>query len=159
MEAEQKASEVGQKAVELGALTLAAGWIVIVFIGVAGAIILWYMISEKIDLTNLISEKDGTASLSRFQFLVFTFVIALSLFLVIVGPTPPDFPKKIPPEILALLGISGGSYVISKGIQKNAESKDKKGTGGAGAPAPVTDAAGGGQGQGQNQTAQGQGAV
>ena len=89
--------------------------------------ILWYMVTGRINLEKLISEDDGTASLSRFQFLVFTFVIAMSLFLVIVGKAPPDFPPDIPPEILALLGISGGSYVISKGIQKGAESKKDKG--------------------------------
>lgn len=105
---------------------LVATWIVVIFIGVSGLLVLFYMVSEKINLKNLISEKDGSASLSRFQFLVFTFVIAMSLFLVVIGQTPPDFPDKIAPEIMALLGISGGSYVISKGIQKGAESKSDK---------------------------------
>lgn len=108
-------------------LTVTAGLIVVIFIGLAGLMILWYMVTGRINLEKLISEDDGTASLSRFQFLVFTFVIAMSLFLVIVGKTPPDFPPDIPPEILALLGISGGSYVISKGIQKGAKSKKDKG--------------------------------
>lgn len=39
------------------------------------------------------------------------------LFLVIVAPTPPAFPKEIPAEIFALLGISASSYLVSKGIQ------------------------------------------
>ncbi len=108
-------------------LTVTAGLIVVIFIGLSGLMILWYMVTGRINLEKLISEDDGTASLSRFQFLVFTFVIAMSLFLVIVGKTPPAFPPDIPPEILALLGISGGSYVISKGIQKGAESKKDKG--------------------------------
>jgi len=64
----------------------------------------------------LISDANGDASLSRFQFLVFTFVVAMSLFYLIVIKTPPDYPA-IPNQILALLGISGGSYVLSKGIQ------------------------------------------
>ena len=105
---------------------LVAAWIVVIFIGVSGLLVLFYMVSEKIDLKNLISEKDGSASLSRFQFLVFTFVIAMSLFLVVIGKTPPNFPTDIAPEIMALLGISGGSYVISKGIQKGAEGKNDK---------------------------------
>jgi hypothetical protein len=44
-----------------------------------------------------------------------TFVIALSLFLIIVAGDKPAFPP-IPGQILALLGISGGSYVVAKGI-------------------------------------------
>ena len=107
-------------------VTLLAAWIVVIFIGLTSLLILWYMVTGKIDLENLISEKDGTASLSRFQFLVFTFVIAMSLFLVIVGSESPKLPDEIAPGILALLGISGGSYVISKGIQKGAESKNGK---------------------------------
>jgi len=74
--------------------------------------------NKTIDLSRLISEPNGDASLARFQFLVFTFVIALSLFLVIVGngQSAPAFPDKIPAGIFALLGISAGSYVVSKGI-------------------------------------------
>ena len=106
-------------------LTVTAGLIVVIFIGLAGLMILWYMVTGRINLEKLISEDDGTASLSRFQFLVFTFVIAMSLFLVIVGKTPPEFPPEIPLEVLALLGISGGSYVISKGIQKAGGNADK----------------------------------
>jgi hypothetical protein len=53
------------------------------------------------------------ASLSRFQFLVFTFVIAgLFLLLSIEAGTFVDIPQNV----LILLGISGGSYVISKTV-------------------------------------------
>ena len=112
------------------ALTLAAGWIIVVFVGLSSVLILWHIVTGKINLEKLISESDGTASMSRFQFLVFTFVIAMSLFLIIVGQDPPHFPDEIPPEILALLGISGGSYVISKGIQKSTKGGDGKPTDG-----------------------------
>ncbi len=99
-------------------LTIVVGWIVTVFIGALGLLILWHMATGKIDLKDLISEPgNGKASLSRFQFLVFTFVIALSLLLVILGQPQPGFPAEIPPGVFALLGISGGSYLISKGIQ------------------------------------------
>ncbi len=86
--------------------------------------ILYYIWSGKIDLSLLLSEKVGDkaqASMSRFQLLVFTFVIGMSLFFVIMGKpgSAPAFPKEIPGGILALLGISGSSYLISKGIQKN----------------------------------------
>lgn len=114
------------------ALKLTAGWIVVIFIGITGLVILWHMVNGKINLEKLISESDGTASMSRFQFLVFTLVIAMSLFLIIVGQAPLKFPD-IPPEILALLGISGGSYVISKGIQKTSGGATGNATRGAGA--------------------------
>lgn len=102
-------------------LALVIGWMLTIFIGLLGAIILWLIVIGKINLSQLISEPSGQASLSRFQFLIFTFVIALSLFLIIVAKTPPDFPDPIPGGILALLGISGGSYVVSKGIQSTKE--------------------------------------
>lgn len=97
-------------------LTLVAGYIICVFIGILGVFILWRIADGSIDLSRLISEPNGDASLSRFQFLVFTFVIALSLFLVIVASKPIGFPA-IPGTVLSLLGISGSSYLISKGIQ------------------------------------------
>lgn len=102
-------------------LALVIGWMLAVFIGLLGLNILWLIVTGKIDLSNLISEPSGHASLARFQFLVFTFVIALSLFLIIVAKTSPGFPDTIPGGILALLGISGGSYVVAKGIQTTKE--------------------------------------
>ena len=94
--------------------------IVEIFIGLAGSIILWRMVDGTINLGKLISEPDDSgASLSRFQFLIFTFVIAMSLLLIVIGQEPPHFPTGISPDVLALLGISSGSYLISKGIQKS----------------------------------------
>lgn len=92
------------------------GWVLTLFIGGLGVILLWKMGNGKINLNKLISESDGDASLSRFQFLIFTIVISVSLFFVTVSNSPWAFPD-IPPGILALLGISAGSYIISKGIQ------------------------------------------
>jgi hypothetical protein len=99
-------------------LALVAGWIIVVFIGILGMLVLWNIYTNRIDLKFLLCEQDGKASLSRFQFLVFTFVIAMSFALITLrtGSIP-----DIPQGVWALLGISGGSYVISKGIQKNAE--------------------------------------
>jgi hypothetical protein len=81
--------------------------------------VLWQIFDGTIDLSRLISEPNGDASISRFQFLVFTFVIALSLFLVIVSGKDgkPAFPESIPGGILTLLGISGSSYAVGKAIQ------------------------------------------
>src|SRR5712691_4235986 len=101
-------------------LALVIGWMLAIFIGLLGLTIVWLIISGRIDLSNLLSEPNGHASLSRFQFLIFTFVIALSLFLITVATSTPAFPP-IPAGILALLGISGGSYVVSKGIQSTKE--------------------------------------
>jgi uncharacterized BrkB/YihY/UPF0761 family membrane protein len=102
-------------------LKLTMGWIVALFMAVVGLIILLQMTFGKINLKNLISEENGDASMSRFQLLIFTFVISMSLFMVIVSKTPLGFPDHIPTEILTLLGISGGSYLVSKGIQSSKE--------------------------------------
>lgn len=102
-------------------LGLTIGWILTILLGLLALIIIWKIYSGDININHLICDERGYASLSRFQFLVFTFVVAMSLFYLIVVGTPPGVPAypKIPPEILALLGISGGSYVLSKGIQSS----------------------------------------
>ena len=89
------------------------------------AIVLWKIFTGDIDISRLISEPstDPTnpfetqkGSLSRFQFLIFTFVIAgLYTVLCIESGTL----IEIPDSVLILLGISGGSFVISKGIGAN----------------------------------------
>jgi hypothetical protein len=104
-------------------LALFGGYVVLALIGLIGAVLVWKMWSGTINLARLISEQDGTASMSRFQLLIFTFVIATSLLLLVVGSLGTDkagFPA-LDPSILGLLGISGASYVVSKGIQKNFE--------------------------------------
>lgn len=100
-------------------LALVMGWTVTVLIGAFAIAIIYKMIKGDINLMYLIAGADGDASLSRFQFLIFTFVIALGLFLIILSANPPGFPG-IPGGILALLGISGGSYVTSKAVDANA---------------------------------------
>lgn len=100
-------------------LALVMGWTVTVLIGAFAIAIIIKMIKGDINLQYLIANEAGDASLSRFQFLIFTFVIALGLFLIILSRNPPDFPP-IPGAVLALLGISGGSYVTSKAVDANA---------------------------------------
>jgi|SRR5712691_2046977 len=102
-------------------LALAMGWILTVLIGVFALVIIYKMLKGDINLQYLIAGDDYDASLSRFQFLIFTFVIAMGLALIILSATPPSFPKEIPGGILALLGISGGSYVTSKAVDANAK--------------------------------------
>lgn len=110
-------------AFEFHNLALFMGWTLAILIAVFALAIIYKMWKGHIDLSYLIAGDDGDASLSRFQFLIFTFVIALSLFLIIVNrPGGPGFPD-IPNSILALLGISGGSYVASKGVDVSATPK------------------------------------
>jgi energy-converting hydrogenase Eha subunit A len=99
-------------------LALIAGYLVVILIGALGAIVIAYIVAGRIDLSSLLSEEDGKASFSRFQFLVFTFVIAMCvLVLTLEGGKFPDLGA----DVLGLIGISGSGYVISKGIQKSAE--------------------------------------
>ena len=101
-------------------LALVMGWIVTILIAAFALAIIYKMLKGDINLMYLISGADGDASLARFQFLIFTFVIALGLFLIILSANPPAFPGTVPGGILALLGISGGSFVTAKAVDANA---------------------------------------
>jgi uncharacterized BrkB/YihY/UPF0761 family membrane protein len=98
----------------LGTIT---AWIALVLMTAIAVTVIYYMWTGRIDLRRLISEPSGDASMSRFQLLVFTFVVAFGLFLVMVSGDKPAFPDTIPSSVLALLGISASSYLVSKGIQ------------------------------------------
>jgi hypothetical protein len=54
--------------------------------------------------------------MSRLQLLLFTFIIA-GLYLTLSFGA--GYMIEIPNQVLGLLGISGASYVVSKGIQAN----------------------------------------
>ena len=82
-------------------------------------LVLWKIYDGDISLKGLLAEPpeagrpvdSAKASMSRFQFLIFTFVIAgLYLLLSIEAGTF----VEIPQNVLYLLGISGGTYVVSK---------------------------------------------
>ena len=112
-----------QTAMQTGGLEFWAGLVIVLFMAVlAGTIILRIIQGpgKGIDLSKLLSEKDGDASMSRFQLLVFTFVIAMGV-LVCVLKTG-KFPA-LGTDILGLIGISAGSYVGAKITQKAAEAK------------------------------------
>lgn len=110
-----------------GVLALIIGCVITVFVGVLEIFILifiwegtWNLKADKqrgINLNMLLSESTGDASLARFQLLIFTFVIAMSLVLIITSNKPPAFPTSIPDQILGLLGISSTSYVLGKALQ------------------------------------------
>jgi hypothetical protein len=123
---------------------IVAEWIIVIFIALLAAIVLVKIWLGTIDLSGLLSEPadtsaaatatttttgttttgptttstvaTGKASLSRLQLLLFTFVIA-GLYLTLCLEAGDLI--AIPNQVLGLLGISGGSYVVSKGIQLN----------------------------------------
>lgn len=80
----------------------------------------------KIDLTYLLAEPPASgppdnppkASISRFQFLIFTFVIA-GVYLVLCLEAGQFV--EIPQNVILLLGVSGTSYAASKGIKAAAD--------------------------------------
>lgn len=134
----------------LGFLALTA-----IILAFAGAI-LWKIISGKIELYGIIAEPamrdeagnllrdkhgdliySGKASLARFQFLLFTFVVAgLFLMLSIESGTF----VNIPTSVLGLMGISGGSFLVSKAMGGNVE--DGQNGGGQGGNPPPNNAGG-----------------
>jgi hypothetical protein len=101
------------------------GFVAIIVIILAFAfLVLWHIVAGTIKLDGLIAELDpaqpelfGKASLSRFQFLIFTFVVA-GLFLLLSIETGAFV--TVPGDVLGLLGISGGTFVVSKAMSGQA---------------------------------------
>ena len=92
---------------------LCAAALMLIIMGTA-FVILYLIVRGDINIKNLLEEPGSTkASLSRFQFLLFTFVIA-GLFLLLSVESGAFV--IIPDSVLGLLGISAGSYAVSKGI-------------------------------------------
>jgi len=97
-------------------MTQVFGFVLCAFVGLLGATIIVWIWQGKIDLSALLSEANGQASMSRFQLLIFTFVIAVSLFeMVEMRVNATGFPD-IPSGVLTLLGISASTYAVGKGI-------------------------------------------
>ena len=105
------------------------GFVICLFVGALGLTIIVYIWMGKIDLSALLSEANGQASMSRFQLLIFTFVIAISLVELVGKPNATGFPE-IPNGVLGLLGISASTYVIGKGISYSQPQLLGQGTGG-----------------------------
>ena len=57
----------------------AAGWVTLIIIGALAGVVLVFIIMGRINLTRLISEPTGDASMSRFQLLIF-FPVSISIF-------------------------------------------------------------------------------
>jgi hypothetical protein len=103
---------------------LVADWVVVLFMAGFGALILYRMFVGQIDLSDLLTEMPdpkqpnvpGKASLSRVQLLLFIFIIG-GIYLTICMESGQFM--EIPNQVLGLLGISAGSYVVSKGISNS----------------------------------------
>ncbi|HEV7508364.1 MAG TPA: hypothetical protein VGS07_26010 [Thermoanaerobaculia bacterium] len=109
----------------LDRLTIVVGYVILILLFFFGFMVLFAIARGNIDLSMLLSEAGGGASMSRFQLLLFTIVIAFSLFLIIL--TSKKLPD-IPAGILTLLGISASTYAVSKGIQASNPDMSKPGT-------------------------------
>ena len=89
-------------------------WAIIALFGALAALVLWKIWRNEIRIDTILQEgESGKASLSRFQFLFFTFLVGgLWLYLCVRnGKFEP-----LPDSALILMGISSGTYVLSKGI-------------------------------------------
>ena len=108
------------------------GFVLCLFVGALGlTIIVWIWIG-KIDLSAVLNEPSGQASMSRFQLLIFTFVIAISFFSVVEMRPNTNILPDIPNGVLTLLGISASTYAVSKGISYSQPQLMQPGAGGTG---------------------------
>jgi len=122
----------------LQVLEMIVGYLACGIVGLFGLALIVRIFQGKIDLSKLLSDDDGAASTSRFQLMIFTFVVALSFFLVVVSnvklrqtasldktsssPTNSPLPD-VPGGVLSLLGISASSYLVSRGISASQPDK------------------------------------
>jgi hypothetical protein len=94
-------------------LLLPIGIAFMVIMGLLCLMLLIKMWRNEINLCSLLEEANGQASMSRFQLLVFTLVVAVGVFLSILHTlTLPEIPNSV----LILLGISASTYAAGKGI-------------------------------------------
>lgn len=115
------------------AVAIAIALVIVVF----ALIVAWKLLRGDIDLTYLLAEPAGPrppgadphdppaepkASISRFQFLIFTFVIA-GVYLVLCLESGRFV--EIPENVILLLGVSGTSYAASKGIKAAADTSQR----------------------------------
>jgi quinol-cytochrome oxidoreductase complex cytochrome b subunit len=109
---------------------LALAYAMLVLLFLFGFFVIAAIASGKIDISSLLTESDGKvskASMSRFQLLIFTFVIGVSFFLVVLCNCKlPD----VPSQVLTLLGISASTYGVSKGIHATTIKDTSTGSGG-----------------------------
>lgn len=107
---------------EVAGAALMMEWSLAIFLALLEGTILFLIWGRSINLKSLISEQDGQASFSRFQFLIFTFIIASAY--IVLAFHHMSLPK-IDPSVLGLIGISSGSYLASKGIEASSAATNK----------------------------------
>lgn len=103
-------------------ISLASFAVITLIVLALAFIVLWKIWKNQISLIGLLAEMpppgapvaDSKASLSRFQMLIFTFVIA-GLFMMLSIESG-EF-VEIPQNVLILLGISGGTYVLAQTVK------------------------------------------
>ena len=100
-------------------LRVVVSWVAFGIVTLLAVAVFRDLYKRRIDLKDVIADKDGDASMGRFQLLIFTFVIALSFLYVITSPGSSGFPE-VPGSVLTLLGISGSSFLVSKTVDKAA---------------------------------------
>ncbi len=98
----------------MGWMAQACALLACLFLAALAALVIFNIVTGKMDLQFLVSEANGHASMSRFQLLIFTLVIGLSFVLVVANTNKMP---EISTQVLMLLGISGSTYAVSKGIQ------------------------------------------
>ena len=126
-----------------GYISAAVAIIVLLIIAALAAIVIVNLFTGKIDLRYLLAEpvdpatashEEPKASLSRFQFLIFTFVIVgVYLVLCLEYGRMPD----IPANVVLLLGVSSATYAASKGIKAASDSSARQSLAETGVAPPV----------------------
>jgi hypothetical protein len=103
-------------------LAVIFAYAIVAFLVALGLMVLWKIARADINLGTLLSETgdNNKASLSRFQFMVFTFIVAGVYLLLCIQSR--EF-VDVPNGVLGLIGISGGSYVGAKITQKAAQAR------------------------------------
>jgi hypothetical protein len=98
-------------------LELATGYALLIFLFFLSLILLLEILMGKINLSEMLDELSGGASMSRFQLLIFTIVVAFSFFIIVVKNADTGAFPDIPRNVLILLGLSASTYGVSKGLQ------------------------------------------
>lgn len=120
-------------------LLLPIGIAFMIIMGLLCLMLLIKMWRNEINLSSLLEEANGQASMSRFQLLIFTLVVAVGVFLSILHTlTLPDIPNSI----LILLGISASTYATGKAITFSRVEGLEKQPGTGSSPPPPPPAAG-----------------
>jgi hypothetical protein len=85
-------------------------------IAALAVIVVVWILRGTIDLKFLIADEAGDASMSRFQLLIFTFIVAIGLVKVLAtSGSLPDIPNSL----LVLIGVSGSTYAVGKAVNSS----------------------------------------